>query len=71
MENRAIVELFTGQKDEIIDGLGRVLGEKLTDDLSTRGGKGGGVLLVGVDGHRGRGGILFGHSIFSVARIRT
>ena len=47
MERRAVVELVAGEEDEVVHGLGRVLGEQLADDLAARGLERRGVLLVG------------------------
>ena len=51
MKDGAVVEAFARQEYEIVHGLGRVLGEKLADDLALRGVERGRVLAGRIDRH--------------------
>ena len=46
VEDGAVVEFVAGQEDEVVDGLGRFLGEQLADDFAARSGESRGVFLV-------------------------
>jgi hypothetical protein len=63
MKFQSVIEAIAGEKDEVIHGLGRVLGEKIDGDLAARGIKNGGVFFGGVDRHRRRSVIAVGHWI--------
>src|ERR1700676_2782845 len=55
MENRTVVALLLSQEYEIVNGLGRVFGKQLANNLATRRLKRSRVLFGSVDRHLGRG----------------
>jgi hypothetical protein len=64
VEFGAVVKALAGEEDEIINGVGRVLGVKLADDLALGGVERGGLFLVGVDRRlRGLRILLTGHGL--------
>src|SRR2546423_677579 len=62
MKESAVVKFFAREKNEIVHRFRRVPGKEIAHDFPARGVERGGELLVGIDRHRGRRGILFGHS---------
>src|ERR1041385_7076287 len=62
MKDGAVVKFFAREKNEIVHRFRRLPGKEIAHDFSARGLEGGGVLFVGIDGHRWRSGIFFGHS---------
>src|SRR5262249_51342317 len=61
MKDGAIVKFFAREKNEIVHRFRGVLGKEIAHDFPTRSLERGGVLLVGIDRHRRRRGIFFGH----------
>src|SRR6476661_1020541 len=57
-----VIEIFPGQKHEIVHRLGSILGEKLAEDFAARSIKRCGVLFVHIDRHRRRSGIFLRHA---------
>ena len=65
MEHRAVVKLFAGEKNEVVNRFRSVFREEIAHDFSPRCLERGGVLLVGINRHRRRSGIFFFHDLTS------
>ena len=66
MKDGAVVKFFTREKNEIVHRFRRVPGKEIAHDFPARSLECGGVMLVGIDRHRGRRGIFFGHRMQKV-----
>src|SRR5262245_44653394 len=62
MKNGAVVKFFAREKNEIVHRFRRVVGKEIAHDFTACGLERGGVLLVGINRHRGRRGVVFGHN---------
>jgi hypothetical protein len=59
MKHGAVIKFIPGQEGEIVHRFRSILGEKLAHDFAPRRVKRSGVLLIRIDRHRRRRGILF------------
>jgi len=63
MKHRTVVKLFAGEKNEVVNRFRSVLREEIAHDFSPRCLERGGVMLVLINHHRWRSGILFVHDL--------
>src|SRR5579872_1737381 len=70
MKGGAIIKMLAREENEVVHRLGCILGKQVTNDLPLRRIDRCRILLVGINRHRGRSGVFFGHTS-SVPRYRT
>ena len=63
VERDAVVVAVAGEEDEVVDGVRRLVGEQLDDDVAVVGADGRRVALARVDDHLRRCAVLLGHSV--------